>query len=98
MTVSSRKGDTVYTVDEYPRRDSSLEKLAKLRPSFKEDGKVTAGNASGMNDASSGVLIMEEEKAKSLGLPILARIVSTATTGVEPELMGIGPISANRKH
>ncbi|MBB5264286.1 acetyl-CoA C-acetyltransferase [Catenibacillus scindens] len=97
VTVSSRKGDTVYTVDEYPRRDSSLEKLAKLRPSFKEDGKVTAGNASGMNDASSGVLIMEEEKAKSLGLPILARIVSTATTGVEPELMGIGPISATQK-
>ena len=84
-------------MDEYPRRDASLEALKKLRPAFKEDGKVTAGNASGMNDAASGVLLMEEEKAKALGLPILARITATATTGVEPELMGIGPISATQK-
>lgn len=74
MTVKTRKGETVYSVDEYPRRDASLEALKKLRPAFKEDGKVTAGNASGMNDAASGVLLMEEEKAKALGLPILARI------------------------
>ena len=74
-----------------------MEKLAKLRPSFVENGKVTAGNASGMNDAASGVILMEEEKARELGVPILARIVSTATTGVEPELMGIGPISATQK-
>lgn len=97
ITVSSRKGDTVYTTDEYPRRNSSLESLAKLKPTFKEGGKVTAGNASGMNDASSGVILMEEEKAKELGCPILARIVSTATTGVAPELMGIGPISSTQK-
>lgn len=97
VTVASRKGDKTYTVDEYPRRDASLEALQKLRPAFKEGGKVTAGNASGMNDAASGVLLMEEEKAKALGLPVLARIISTATTGVEPELMGIGPISATRK-
>lgn len=97
MTVKTRKGETVYSVDEYPRRDASLEALKKLRPAFKEDGKVTAGNASGMNDAASGVLLMEEEKAKVLGLPILARITATATTGVEPELMGIGPISATQK-
>ena len=97
MTVKTRKGETVYSVDEYPRRDASLEALKKLRPAFKEDGKVTAGNASGMNDAASGVLLMEEEKAKALGLPILARITATATTGVEPELMGIGPISATQK-
>lgn len=97
MTVKTRKGETVYSVDEYPRRDASLEALKKLRPAFKEDGKVTAGNASGMNDAASGVLLMEEEKAKTLGLPILARITATATTGVEPELMGIGPISATQK-
>lgn len=97
VTVSSRKGDTVFDTDEYPRRNATLESLQKLRPTFKEDGKVTAGNASGMNDASSGVLLVEEEKAKELGLPILARVVSVATTGVEPELMGIGPISATRK-
>lgn len=97
VTVPSRKGDTVYTADEYPKRDATLEKLAKLKPSFKEGGTVTAGNASGMNDASSGVLLMAEEKAKELGCPILARIVSVATTGVEPELMGIGPISSTRK-
>ena len=97
VTVSGRKGETVYTTDEYPKRDTTLEKLASLRPAFKEDGKVTAGNSSGMNDAASGVILMEEEKAKELKLPILARIVATATTGVEPELMGIGPISATQK-
>ena len=97
VTVPSKKGDAVYTADEYPKRDATLEKLAKLKPSFKEGGKVTAGNASGMNDASSGVLLMAEDKAKELGCPILARIISVATTGVEPELMGIGPISSTRK-
>jgi len=97
ITVSSRKGDEVFDTDEYPRRDASLEKLAKLKPTFKEDGKVTAGNASGMNDAASGVILMEEEKAKELGVPILARVVSVATTGVAPEVMGIGPISSTEK-
>lgn len=97
VTVPGRKGDKTYTEDEYPRRDASLEALAKLRPAFKEGGRVTAGNASGMNDAASGVLLMAEEKAKALGLPVLARIVATATTGVAPEVMGIGPISATRK-
>ncbi len=97
ITVSSRKGDTVYTTDEYPRRDATLEGLAKLRPAMKKDGKVTAGNASGMNDASAGVILIEEEKAKELGCPIMARIVSTATTGVDPEIMGVGPISSTQK-
>ena len=97
VTVKSKKGDVVIDTDEYPRRDSSLEKLAALKPSFKEDGKVTAGNASGMNDAASGVLLMSEEKAKEVGAPILARVVSTATTGVSPDYMGIGPIGASRK-
>ncbi|MBQ8662277.1 MAG: thiolase family protein [Eubacterium sp.] len=97
VVVSSRKGDIAYTVDEYPKRDATIEGLQKLKPAFKEGGKVTAGNASGMNDASSGVILMEEEKAKELGVPILARVVSVATTGVEPELMGIGPISATQK-
>lgn len=97
VTVPGRKGDKTYTTDEYPKRDVTLEGLAKLKPSFLEGGTVTAGNASGMNDAASGVILMEEEKAKELGVPILARIRSTATTGVEPEVMGIGPISSSRK-
>ena len=92
VTVHGKKGDTVITTDEHPRRDTTLEKLAKLKPTFKADGRVTAGNASGMNDASSGVLLMEEELAKELGMPILARVVATATTGVSPDVMGIGPI------
>lgn len=97
ITVKGRKGDVTYLKDEYPKPDTTLEGLAKLRPAFKEGGKVTAGNASGMNDACSGVLLVEEEKAKELGLPILARVISTATTGVEPEVMGIGPITAVQK-
>lgn len=97
ITVKGKKGDTIIDTDEYPRRDASLEKLAKLKPTFKEDGRVTAGNASGMNDAASGVILMAEDKAKELGVPILARIKSVATTGVRPEVMGIGPISATQK-
>lgn len=97
IIVKGKKGDTIIDTDEYPRRDASLEKLAKLKPTFKEDGRVTAGNASGMNDAASGVILMEEDKAKEFGAPILARIKAVATTGVAPELMGIGPISASQK-
>lgn len=97
VTVKSRKAEKQYDTDEYPRRDANLESLARLRPSFKEGGKVTAGNASGMNDAASGVILMAEETAKEVGAPILARIKSVATTGVAPELMGIGPISASQK-
>ncbi len=97
VTIPGKKGDTVYETDEYPKRDVTLEGLAKLRPTFKEDGTVTPGNASGMNDAAAGVLLVEEEKAKELGLPILARILSVATTGVEPEIMGIGPVSSSKK-
>ena len=97
VTVPARQGDGVIAADEYPKRDTTLEKLAKLKPAFREGGRVTAGNSSGMNDASSGVLLMEEGLARKLGAPILARVVSTATTGVPPELMGIGPISATQK-
>ncbi|MBF4694724.1 thiolase family protein [Fusibacter ferrireducens] len=96
VTVKSRKGDILVTQDEYPKREASLESLKKLKATFKEEGTVTAGNASGMNDAASGIILMDEALAKSLGLPILARIVSVATTGVEPEYMGIGPISASQ--
>lgn len=94
ITVKSRKSETVYDTDEYPKRDVTIEKLKKLKPTFKENGTVTAGNASGMNDGSAGVIMMSEDKAKELGAPILARVLSTATTGVEPEIMGVGPVSA----
>lgn len=97
ITVRGKKGDTVYDTDEYPKRNVTLEGLGKLRPSFMENGTVTAGNASGMNDGSSGVLLVEEETARKAGLPVLAKIVSTATTGVSPDYMGIGPVSAIRK-
>ena len=97
ITVHDKRENTVITTDEHVRRDTTLEKLAKLKPTFKADGRVTAGNASGMNDASSGVLLMEEELSKKLGLPILARVVAVATPGVSPDLMGIGPISATQK-
>lgn len=99
VTIKGRKGDTTFDTDEYPKRDATLEGLQKLRASFKEDGTgtVTPGNASGMNDAASGVLLVEESKAKEWGLPILARLVSTATTGVDPEIMGIGPVSSSQE-
>ena len=97
VEVVGKKGSTVYDTDEYPRRDVTLEGLAKLKPSFLEGGTVTAGNASGMNDAASGVLLLSEEKAAEWEAPVLGRVLSVATTGVEPEIMGIGPISATHK-
>jgi acetyl-CoA C-acetyltransferase len=97
ITISGKKGDKTFLVDEHPKREASMEGLAKLKATFKDGGTVTAGNSSGMNDAASGVLLVEEETARKLGLPILARVISTATTGVEPEIMGIGPISASQK-
>ena len=96
VTVASKKGELVYFTDEYPKRNASLEGLAKLRPAFKEGGSVTAGNASGMNDAASGVLLVAKDTARALDLPVLGRIISVATTGVDPDYMGIGPISATR--
>lgn len=97
IAVKGKKDVKIYDTDEYPRRDASYESLARLKPAFKEGGRVTAGNASGMNDAAAGILLMDEEKAKSMGVPIIARIKSVATTGVAPEIMGIGPISASQK-
>lgn len=97
VAVSSKKGDTVYDTDEYPRRNTTLKTLAKLKPSFKEGGRVTAGNSSGMNDAAAGVVLMDREYAEKHGIQPLARVVAVATTGVRPEVMGIGPISATRE-
>lgn len=97
VEVVTRKGSVVYDTDEYPKKDVDMESLAKLKPAFLEGGTVTAGNASGMNDGAAGVVLMAEEKAKELGVPILARVLSVATTGIEPEIMGMGPVSSSKK-
>ena len=99
IAVPQRKGEAVVvTRDEHPRADSSMEALARLRPVFKPDGgTVTAGNASGINDGASAVLLVEAERARALGLRPLARVLSTAVAGVDPAVMGIGPVPATRK-
>jgi 3-oxoadipyl-CoA thiolase len=98
ITVPSKKGDAVVvTRDEHPRADASAEALAKLRPAFRDNGSVTAGNSSGINDGASAVLLVEAERARELGLRPLARIVSTAVAGVDPAIMGYGPVPASRK-
>lgn len=94
VTVRTRKGDVVVDKDEHPREDLDEEKLAKLRPAFKKDGTVTAGNASGVNDGAAALLMMSREKADALDLKPLARVISTANAGVEPRVMGIGPTKA----
>ena len=97
VEVKGQKGKMIADTDEHPRRDVTMEKLAALKPAFKDDGTVTAGNASGINDSSAGVILMSAKKAKELKVPILARIISTATVGVDPDIMGIGPAPASRK-
>ena len=97
VEVPQKKGPpTVFDTDEFPRFGTSMEKLAKLPPAFREDGTVTAGNSSGINDGAAAVLVMSEEKALKLGIRPLARIVSYDCQGCEPELMGMGPIYAVR--
>jgi len=97
VTVTTRKGDTVVSDDEYIRHDASLEGMAKLRPAFQKDGTVTAGNASGINDGAAAVVVMSAAEADKRGLTPLARIVSFATAGVDPALMGTGPIPSSKK-
>ncbi|WP_027365129.1 acetyl-CoA C-acetyltransferase [Desulfotruncus alcoholivorax] len=98
VPVPQRKGDPVMVDrDEHPRADISLAKLSKLPPAFRKNGTVTAGNASGLNDAAAAVILMSEEKARQKGLKPLARIVSHARAGVEPDLMGYGPVPAIKK-
>ncbi|HWS24403.1 MAG TPA: acetyl-CoA C-acetyltransferase [Anaerolineales bacterium] len=98
VTIPRKKGDPlVVSKDERPRRDTTLEQLASLRPAFRKNGTVTAGNSSGLNDGASAVLLMSEQKAKELGLKPLARIVSNAAAGVLPATMGLGPVPATRK-
>jgi 3-oxoadipyl-CoA thiolase len=99
VEVVGRKGDvTVVTRDEHPRADTSPDALARLRPAFKrEGGSVTAGNSSGINDGASAVLLVEAERARGLGLHPMARVVATAVAGVDPAVLGIGPVPASRK-
>jgi acetyl-CoA acetyltransferase family protein len=98
VPVPQKKGEPLLvTVDERPRRDTTTESLARLKPAFRQGGSVTAGNSSGMNDGAAALLLMSEEKAAALGLKPLARIISSAAAGVEPRVMGLGPIEATRK-
>jgi acetyl-CoA C-acetyltransferase len=95
ISLPGRKGETkLFDTDEHPRPDTSLEKLAALKPSFKPDGTVTAGNASGLNDGASAVVLMTRERAEQLGVTPLAQLLSWAVTGCRPEIMGIGPVTA----
>ena len=96
FTVRGRKGDTVVEADEYIRHGATLEGMQKLKPAFARDGSVTAGNASGINDGAAAVLLMSAEDAERRGLAPLARIASYATAGVDPAVMGTGPIPASR--
>lgn len=97
VVLPQKKGDPiVFAVDEYPKRSTSLEKLAKLKPIFAE-GTVTAGNASGRNDGACALILMSKEKAEELGIKPLAKIIGAAATGVDPRIMGIGPVPATQK-
>ena len=97
VTIRTRRGETVVDTDEHPKHGTTAEKLAKLRPAFAKDGTVTAGNASGINDGAAVVVLMTRENAERRGIAPLARIVSWATVGVDPAIMGTGPIPASRR-
>ncbi len=97
FTVKTRKGELIIDNDEYIRHGADLASLQKLRPAFTKDGSVTAGNASGLNDGAAGALLMTADEAERRGIEPLARIVSYATAGLDPKIMGVGPIYASRK-
>jgi acetyl-CoA C-acetyltransferase len=98
VPIPQKKGDPIaFAVDEYPRVGSTAEKLAALKPAFKKDGSVTAGNASGINDGAAATVVVTGDKARKLGTRPLARILAYVSTGVDPKIMGIGPIPAVRK-
>jgi acetyl-CoA C-acetyltransferase len=97
FVVSTRKGDITVDSDEYIRHGATLDAMAKLRPAFARDGSVTAGNASGLNDGAAAVLLMSEDEAGRRGIEPLARIASWATAGLDPAIMGVGPVHASRK-
>ena len=98
ILIPQRKGDPVaFATDEQPRAGTTAEALSKLKPAFKKDGSVTAGNASSLNDGASAVLLMSAAKAEALGLPVLAKIAAYANAGVDPAIMGIGPVGATQR-
>ncbi|MBX3580249.1 MAG: acetyl-CoA C-acyltransferase, partial [Rhizobiaceae bacterium] len=97
VTIKGRKGDTVVDSDEYIRHGATLDAMQKLKPAFDKEGSVTAANASGLNDGAAAVLLMTEEEARKRGITPLARIASWATAGVDPSIMGTGPIPASKK-
>jgi acetyl-CoA C-acetyltransferase len=97
VTVKGRKGDTVVDQDEYIRAGATLESVAGLRPAFRKDGSVTAANASGLNDGAAALVLMSADEAARRGAPVLARVKSWASAGVDPSVMGIGPVPASRK-
>ncbi|MEG0861448.1 MAG: acetyl-CoA C-acetyltransferase [Pseudomonas sp.] len=98
ILIPQRKGDPIaFATDEQPRAGTTAESLGKLKPAFKKDGTVTAGNASSLNDGAAAVMLMSAAKAQQLGLPVLARIKAYANAGVDPAIMGIGPVSATRR-
>ncbi len=97
FTIQGRKGDTIVDADEYIRHGATMEAMGKLRPAFDKDGSVTAGNASGLNDGAAAAVLMSEAEASRRGIQPLVRIVSWATAGVDPQVMGTGPIPASRK-
>ena len=98
ILIPQRKGDPIaFATDEQPRAGTTAESLAKLKPAFKKDGSVTAGNASSLNDGAAAVMLMSAAKAKALGLPVLAKIAAYSNAGVDPAIMGIGPVSATQR-
>jgi acetyl-CoA C-acetyltransferase len=97
VTVKGRKGDTIFDTDEFIRDGVTAESLAGLRPAFKKDGTVTAANASGLNDGAAALVLMSAEEAARRGAPVLGRIAGWATSGVDPSIMGIGPVPATRR-
>ena len=98
ILIPQRKGEPIaFAIDEQPRAGTSAESLAKLKPAFKKDGSVTAGNASSLNDGAAAVLLMSADKAAALGLPVLAKITAYANAGVDPAIMGIAPVSATKR-
>lgn len=97
VVIKSRKGEIVFDTDEFPRFGATKESLSKLKPAFKKDGTVTAGNASGINDGAAALVIMSEEKVNELGIKPLAKIVAYGTSGVDPKIMGYGPFYATKK-
>jgi acetyl-CoA C-acetyltransferase len=97
VTIKTRKGETVVSDDEYIRAGTTLDSMTSLRPAFKKDGSVTAGNASGINDGAAAIVLMTAENAAERGAKVLGRIASWATAGVDPAYMGIGPVPASKK-